>query len=77
MPLSLDRLEDRVLVGPEAIQEMEDQMKTIRHMIKEAQDWHKSFVDAHCVDRSYCNVPNLDILGNTANVCVGLVVYNR
>jgi hypothetical protein len=29
-PLSWDRLEDRVLVGPEAIQEMEEQMKTIR-----------------------------------------------
>jgi hypothetical protein len=37
MPLSWDRLEDRVLVGPEAIQEMEDQMKTIRQRIKEVQ----------------------------------------
>ena len=37
-PLSWDRLEDRVLVGPEAIQEMEDQMQTIRQRIKEAQD---------------------------------------
>jgi hypothetical protein len=36
MPLSWDRLEDRVLVGPEVIQEMEDQMKTIRQRIKEA-----------------------------------------
>ena len=26
-PLSWDRLEDRVLVGPKAIQEMEEQMK--------------------------------------------------
>jgi hypothetical protein len=47
MPLSWDRLEDRVLVGPEAIQEMEEQMKTIRKRIKEAQDRHKSYVDAH------------------------------
>ena len=30
MPLSWDRLEDRVLVGPKEIQEMEEQMKTIR-----------------------------------------------
>ena len=33
-----DRLEDRVLVGPEVIQEMEDQMQTIRQRIKEVQD---------------------------------------
>jgi hypothetical protein len=33
-PLSWDWLEDRVLVGPEAIQEMEEQMQTIRQMIK-------------------------------------------
>jgi hypothetical protein len=30
MPLSWDWLEDRVLVGPEAIQEMEEQMQTIK-----------------------------------------------
>jgi hypothetical protein len=53
MPLSWDRLEDRVLVGPEAIQEMEEQMQTIRQRIKEAQDRQKSYADAHRVDRSY------------------------
>jgi hypothetical protein len=37
MPLSWDWLEDRVLVGPEAIQEMEEQMQTIRQRIKEVQ----------------------------------------
>jgi transposase InsO family protein len=46
-PLSWYRLEDRVLVGPEAIQEMEKKMKTIRQRIKEAQDRQKSYVDAH------------------------------
>ena len=40
-------------MGPEAIQEMEEQMKTIRQRIKEAQDRQKSYVDAHRVDRSY------------------------
>jgi hypothetical protein len=40
-------------VGLEAIQEMEDQMKTIRQRIKEAQDRQKSYADAHRVDRSY------------------------
>ena len=52
-PLSWDWLEDRVLVGPEEIQEMEDKMKTIRQRIKEAQDQQKSYADAHRVDRSY------------------------
>jgi hypothetical protein len=53
MPLSWDRLEDRVLVGPEAIQEIEEQMKTIIQRIKEAQDRQKSYADAHQDDRSY------------------------
>ena len=35
------------------IQEMEDQMKTIRQRIKEVQDRQKSYVDAHHVDHSY------------------------
>jgi hypothetical protein len=52
-PLSWDRLEDRVLVGPEVIQEMEYQMKTIRQRIKEAQDQQKSYAYVHHVDRSY------------------------
>jgi transposase InsO family protein len=33
-PFSWDRIEDRVLVGLEMIQEMEEQLKTIRKMIK-------------------------------------------
>jgi hypothetical protein len=51
--LSWDQLEYSVLVGPEVIQEMEEQMQTIRQRIKEAQDRQKSYVDAHRVDRSY------------------------
>jgi hypothetical protein len=35
-PLSWDSLEDRVLVGPEEIQEIESQLQTIRQRIKEA-----------------------------------------
>jgi hypothetical protein len=38
-PMIWDRLDDRVLVGPEVIKEMEDQMKKIRQRIEEAQDW--------------------------------------
>jgi hypothetical protein len=51
--LSWDRLEDRVLVGPEVIQEMEEHMQSIRQRIKEVHDRHKSYVDVHRVDRSY------------------------
>jgi hypothetical protein len=32
---------------------MEEQMKTIKKRIKEAQDRQKSYADAHHVDRSY------------------------
>ena len=37
-PLSWDWLEDRVMVRPKEIQEMEKKMKTIRQRIKEAHD---------------------------------------
>jgi hypothetical protein len=40
-------------VGPEAIQEMEEKIKTIRQRIKEAHDQHKIYADAHHVDCSY------------------------
>ena len=52
-PLSWDRLEDRVLVGPELIQEMEEQMTTIHARLKEEQDRQKSYADAHRLDWSY------------------------
>jgi hypothetical protein len=52
-PLSWDWLEDKILVGPEAIQEMEEKMQTIRQRIKEALDRQKSYADAHRVDHSY------------------------
>ena len=52
-PLSWDQLEDRVLVGPEAIQEMEEKMQMIRQRIKEAHDRQKSYANVHHVDHSY------------------------
>jgi transposase InsO family protein len=52
-PLSWDRLEDRVTVGPELIQEMEEQVIQIRQRLKETQDRQKSYADAHSTDRSY------------------------
>jgi hypothetical protein len=52
-PLSWDRLEDRVLVGPEVIQEMEYQMKNNKTKDQRSTGSKKSYVDAHRVDRSY------------------------
>jgi hypothetical protein len=43
-PLGWDRLEDRVLVGPEVIQEMEEKMQTSQR-IKEVKDQKKSYID--------------------------------
>ena len=52
-PLSWDCLEDRVLVGPKLIQEMEEHMTTIRALLKEARDKQKGYADAHRIDLSY------------------------
>jgi hypothetical protein len=53
MPLSWDWLEDRVLVGPEVIQEMEEKIQTIRQRIKEMKDRQKSYANVHHVDCNY------------------------
>lgn len=52
-PLCWDRLEDRLIVGLELIQEMEEQVIQIRQRLKEAQDRQKSYAYAHKTDRSY------------------------
>jgi hypothetical protein len=53
-PLSWDRLEDRVMLGPEMLQEMEEQMATIKHKrLKEARDRQKSYADAKRIDRNF------------------------
>ena len=51
--LSWERLEDRVTFGLELIQEMEEHVIQIRQRLKDAHDRHKSYVDAHRIDRSY------------------------
>jgi predicted secreted protein len=48
--LSWNGLEDRVLVGLEVIQEMEEQIQTIRQRIKEAQYRQQSYAHVHHVD---------------------------
>eukprot|EP00253_Pinus_taeda_P011577 PITA_11577 len=52
-PLSWDRLEDRVMLGPEMLQEMEEQMATIKQRLKEARDRQKSYADAKRIDRNF------------------------
>ena len=51
-PLSWERLEDRVTVGPKLIQEMEEQVIQIRQRLKEAQDRQKHYANAHRTNRS-------------------------
>lgn len=53
MPLSWEKLEDRVIVGPELVQEMEEQVKKVWQRLKEAHDRQKSYADSHKVDRTY------------------------
>jgi ribosomal protein L21E len=64
MSLSWDRLEDRVTVGPELIQEMEEQVIQIRKRLKKSQDRQKSYADAHRIDRSY-------EVGDQVFICIG------
>lgn len=52
-PLSWDRLEDRVMLGPEMLQEMEEQMATIKQRLKEARDRQKSYADTKRIDRNF------------------------
>jgi hypothetical protein len=40
-------------MGLEVIQEMEEQIQSIRQRIKEAQLWKNNYVDVHCIDQSY------------------------
>jgi hypothetical protein len=52
-PLSWDRLEDRVLLGPEMLQDMEQQVQRIREHLLTAQDRQKKYADAHRIDRQF------------------------
>lgn len=44
-PLSWNRLEDRVLISPKVVQEMEEKMTMIRGRLKEGQDQQKSYAN--------------------------------
>ena len=43
--LNWDRLEDRVLIGPKVVQEMEEKITMIKGRIKEEKDQKKNYVD--------------------------------
>ena len=45
-PVSWNRIEDRVIVGPEMLREMKEQVIQIRQRLKEANDRQKSYADA-------------------------------
>jgi hypothetical protein len=44
-PISWDNLADRLMVGPEMLQEMENMVRKVQQNLKEAQDRHKSYAD--------------------------------
>ena len=52
-PLSWDRLEDRVLLCPEMLQDMEQQVVRIREHLVTAQDKQKKYVDSHRLDHHF------------------------
>ncbi|KAH9319415.1 hypothetical protein KI387_021184 [Taxus chinensis] len=52
-PVSWDIIEDREVIGPEILTEMEQQIKMIREHLKEAANRKKSYVDLKLVDRNY------------------------
>ncbi|KAH9296564.1 hypothetical protein KI387_040152, partial [Taxus chinensis] len=52
-PVSWDSIEDREVIGPEILTEMEQQVKLIRECLKEAADRQKSYADLKRVDRKF------------------------
>ena len=52
-PLSWDRLEDQVLLGPEMLQDMEQQVVRIREHLVTAQGRQKKYADAHRLDHQF------------------------
>ena len=44
-PISWDNLVDRVMMGPEILQEMEKMVKRVKRNLKEAQDQQKRYAD--------------------------------
>ena len=49
--MSWDNLEDRVVLGPELLKDMEDQMVKIKQNLKESQDRQKVYADKNQIAR--------------------------
>lgn len=52
-PISWDKLEDRIIVGPKMIKEMEEQMRVFKSRLKEATDRQKSYVEKNRTLRQF------------------------
>ena len=52
-PISWDNPTDRVIVGPELLKDMEDQMVKIKHNQKVAQDMQKIYADQNSTAREF------------------------
>jgi hypothetical protein len=52
-PVSWDNPTDRVVLGPELLKEMEDQMVKIKQNLKAAQDRHKVYADKNETEREF------------------------
>jgi hypothetical protein len=52
-PVSWENPIDRVVVGSYLLMEMEEQMENIKHNLKVAQDWKKSYADKNKVFRCF------------------------
>ena len=52
-PVTWDNLVNRVVLGPELLKEMEQEVVRIRQNMKVAQDRHKSYVDKHRMNREF------------------------
>ena len=51
--MTRDNPVNRVLLGPELLKEMEQEVVKIRHNMKVAQDKQKSYADKHRVNREF------------------------
>ena len=52
-PMTWDNLVNRVVLGPELLKEMEQEVVKIRHNMKAAQDMQKSYADKNRVNREF------------------------
>ena len=52
-PLSWDNLEDKTLLGPDMLQDLEQQVKRIREHLITTQDRQKKYANMHRIDHQF------------------------